>query len=176
MEPRSRTNRVASFSWSLQARARRLTRRGKASANPEDAFGVAPVNGGSTLRHQRPWSPTAAHGRRSRSCGTWLPPACEAAAYADDRAVRRAVAVSAASPRPSRSAHSGWGSTGLHRVQRDPLMSRGRRYGCYRRIRLDYRPVHHGEHRAHYLEELQPRRDGDRWRIRRQRSEQRHPD
>jgi hypothetical protein len=34
MEPRSERTVVASFSWSLQARARRLTRSGKASANP----------------------------------------------------------------------------------------------------------------------------------------------
>jgi hypothetical protein len=65
-----RTDRVASLSWSLQARARRLTRRGKASANPEDAVGVAPVNGRLVLRHQRPWAPTAAHGGRSRPSGT----------------------------------------------------------------------------------------------------------
>ena len=40
------------------------------------------VTGGSTLGHQRPWAPTAAHGGRSRPSGTCLPPACEEAARA----------------------------------------------------------------------------------------------
>ena len=55
--------------------ARRLTRCGKASANPEDASEVAPVNSGLRLWHRRPSTPTAAHGRRSQPNGTCLPPA-----------------------------------------------------------------------------------------------------
>jgi hypothetical protein len=50
--------------------------------HPEDAFGVAPVNGGSTPRHQRPWAPTAAHGGPPRPSGTGLPPARVAAVRA----------------------------------------------------------------------------------------------
>jgi len=37
-------------------------------------------SGGSTLRRLRPWTPTAAHGGRSRPSGPCLPPACVEAA------------------------------------------------------------------------------------------------
>jgi hypothetical protein len=64
----ARTDRRASLSWSSLARARRLTRCGKAPATPEDAFGVAPVNGG--LDPPAP-SPVDAHSGPPRAI---LPP------------------------------------------------------------------------------------------------------
>ena len=58
----TRTNRVASFSWSLQARARRLTRRGKASATPRTPPGSprsTAARSSDTSAHRRPQWPTA---------------------------------------------------------------------------------------------------------------------
>jgi hypothetical protein len=64
MEPRSRTNPVASLSWSLQARARRLTRREKASATPMTPPGSPP----STRRLGPPVpAPLVAHGGSRRA-------------------------------------------------------------------------------------------------------------
>jgi len=60
----ARTDRGASFSGSLQARARRMTRCGRAPATPEGAFDVVPLGGG--LDPPAP-SPVGAHSGSQRA-------------------------------------------------------------------------------------------------------------
>jgi hypothetical protein len=77
----ARTDRGASFSWSMQARGEATDKAREAFRHVEDAVWDTPVRR-LALRHQRPWSPTAAHGGRSHPSGTCLPRACVEAAQA----------------------------------------------------------------------------------------------